>query len=115
MGEGLVKPPQMKPCWVAPPHLPQGGTILIFSLPGQGHVMTDRARVALKTFCMALFIDLYSYSQFLFFFGGGGGGDYVQDHTQCMFSNLQEINTLELEPTKSQIAYVQMHMSPISF
>ena len=74
MGEGLVKPPQMKPCWVAPPHLPQGGTILIFSLPGQGHVMTDRARVALKTFCMALFIDLYSYSQFLFFFFGGGGG-----------------------------------------
>ena len=61
--------------------------------------MTDRARVALKTFCMALFIDLYSYSQFLFFFWGGGG-DYVQDHTQCMFSNLQEINTLELEPTK---------------
>ena len=81
--------------------------------------MTDRARVALKTFCMALFIDLYSYSQFLFFFfwrgGGGGGANYVQDHTQCMFSNLQEINTLELEPTKSQIAYVQMHMSPISF
>ena len=74
MGEGLVKPPQMKPCWVAPPHLPQGGTILIFSLPGQGHVMTDRARVALKTFCMALFIDLYSYSQFPFFFFGGGGG-----------------------------------------
>ena len=38
--------------------------------------MTDRARVALKTFCMALFIDLYSYSQFLLFFleGGGGGG-----------------------------------------
>ena len=74
MGEGLVKPPQMKPCWVAPPHLPQGGTILIFSLPGQGHVMTDRARVALKTFCMALFIDLYSYSQFPFFFWEGGGG-----------------------------------------
>ena len=74
MGEGLVKPPQMKPCWVAPPHLPQGGTILIFSLPGQGYVMTDKARVALKTFCMALFIDLYSYSQFLFFFLGGGGG-----------------------------------------
>ena len=73
--------------------------------------MTDRARVALKTFCMALFIDLYSYSQFFFFWRG----DYVQDHTQCMFSNLQEINTLELEPTKSQIAYVQMHMSPISF
>lgn len=73
--------------------------------------MTDRARVALKTFCMALFIDLYSYSQFVFFWRG----DYVQDHTQCMFSNLQEINTLELEPTKSQIAYVQMHMSPISF
>ena len=75
--------------------------------------MTDRARVALKTFCMAFFIDLYSYSQFLGFFWRGG--DYVQDHTQCMFSNLQEINTLELEPTKSQIAYVQMHMSPISF
>ena len=74
MGEGLVKPPRMKPCWVAPPHLPQGGTILIFSLPGQGHVMTDKARVALKTFCMALFIDLYSYSQFLFFFWRGGGG-----------------------------------------
>ena len=74
MDEGLVKPPQMKPCWVAPPHLPQGGTILIFSLPGQGHVMTDRARVALKTFCMALFIVLYSYSQILFFFSGGGGG-----------------------------------------
>ena len=115
MGEGLVKPPQMKPYWVAPPHLPQGGTILIFSLPGQGHVMADRARVALKTFCMAFFIDLYSYSQFLFFFWRGGGGDYVQDHTKCMFSNLQEINTLELEPTKSQIAYVQMHMSLISF
>ena len=81
MGEGLVKPPQMKPCWVAPPHLPQGGTILIFSLPGQGHVMTDRARVALKTFCMALFIDLYSYSQFPFFFWVGGGGGRIMSKT----------------------------------
>ena len=91
MGEGLAKPPQIKPCWVAPPHLPQGGTMLIFLLPGQGHVMTDSGRVPLKQ---------------IYVFGGPGGGgvgggrDYVQDHTQCMFSNLQEINTLELEPTK---------------
>ena len=38
MGEGLAEPPQMKR-WVAPPHLPQGGAILIFSL--LGHVMAD--------------------------------------------------------------------------
>ena len=43
--------------------------------------MTDRARVALKTFCMALFIDLYSYSQFLFFFWGGGGGGGIMSKT----------------------------------
>ena len=61
MGEGLAKPPQIKPCWVAPPHLPQGGTMLIFLLPGQGHVMTDSGRVPLKQI-------------YVFFVGGGGGG-----------------------------------------
>ena len=62
MGEGLAKPPQIKPCWVAPPHLPQGGTMLIFLLPGQGHVMTDSGRVPLKQ---------------IYVFGGPGGGGWV--------------------------------------
>ena len=61
--------------------------MLIFLLPGQGHVMTDSGRVPLKQI-------------YVFFWGGGWGRDYVQGHTQCMFSNLEEINTLELERTK---------------
>ena len=91
-GEELAKPSQMKHCWVAPPHLHKGGTVFMFSL--LGHVITDRARVTHGTFCWPLFVQ-----QFFFFYGGGGGGGF-QDHTQCMFSNLQGVNTLEIESTK---------------
>ena len=69
MGEGLAKPPQIKPCWVAPPHLPQGGTMLIFLLPGQGHVMTDSGRVPLK--------QIYVFGGP----GGGGGGGEIMSRT----------------------------------
>lgn len=43
--------------------------------------MTDRARVALKAFCMALFIDLLLIQPISVFFWRGGGGGGIMSKT----------------------------------